>query len=162
MPIYMKFGDTIKGNVSEAGHKEWIELGSCQFGAGRAIAMNVGAALKDREASAPNLSEIVVTKEWDSGSSSSLFQEALQSDMDTKVQIDFVRTVKAKLDIYLTIKLDNVAISGYSLSSGGDKPSESISLSYTKIEYSPFKVADDASPAAGSKVTYDLAQAKTV
>jgi type VI secretion system secreted protein Hcp len=52
MPIYVKYGKTmIKGNVTEKGHKEWVEVSSFQFGIGRGIGSPVGRAA-NREASA--------------------------------------------------------------------------------------------------------------
>jgi type VI secretion system secreted protein Hcp len=51
------------------------------------------------------------------------------------VQIDFCKTDKDKLEVYATYKLSDCMVSGYSVSSGGDRPTESISLNFTKIIY---------------------------
>src|SRR5688572_25351300 len=59
-PIYMKY-DTIKGDVTAVGYKDWIEVNSIQWGVGRGISSPTGGGA-DREASAPNISEIVTTK----------------------------------------------------------------------------------------------------
>ena len=160
MPIYLNWNkEAIKGNVTEEGHKGWIELSSFQWGVGRGIASPTGHSA-NRESSAPSVSEITVSKAVDS-SSNKLLTEALQGEGVT-VEIDFCKTEKGKLEVYIQYTLTNCMISGYSLSSGGDRPSESISLNFTKIE-SKF-VPEDAEGKAGSPETvkYDLALAKVV
>ena len=70
MPIYMKYGTKIKGESLAEGHKGtegWIEINSVQWGCSRGINTPVGGSGK-REASAPSVSEITVTKLMDSTS----------------------------------------------------------------------------------------------
>lgn len=131
MPIFMKY-DGIDGDVSAAGHEKWIELQSCQFGVGRHITNPSGKGV-DREASAPALSEITVTKVTDAASSN-LFRASLFGEGKT-VKIDFCKTDKDALEPYLQLELENTLVSGYSVSSAGDRPMESLSLNYTKIIY---------------------------
>ncbi len=134
MPIYIKYGD-IKGDVTAEGHlgsAGWVEVNSFQFGVGRGIASPTGGG-DDRESSAPSISEIVVTKDMDKSSFSWL--EASLWGEGVAVQIDFCKTDKDKLEVYCTYKLSDAMVSGYSVSSGGDKPTESLSFNFTKIEY---------------------------
>jgi len=161
MPIYMKYG-SIQGDVTETGHTNWIELNSFQWGVGRGVSSATGSS-EDRESSAPSISEVTVTKEFDKASAK-LLTEAYQGtgDGDAKtVQLDFVRTNKGKLDVYSTFTLSNVIISGFSLSSGGDRPSESLSLNFTKIETKMTPMKPDGTSDNPVTVTYDLAQAKS-
>lgn len=159
MAIYLKFKDgSIKGNVTAEGHNDgWIELHSFQFGVGRGIGSPVGKA-SNREASEPSVSEVTVTKTTDE-TSPLLFQEAVIGK-SKDVIIHFVRTSADKLETYLEYTLTNTLVSGFSLSSGGDAPSESVSLNFTKVEvkYTPF----DDKHAAGTPVPagYDMATAK--
>jgi type VI secretion system secreted protein Hcp len=51
-------------------------------------------------------------------------------------------------------------ISGYSLSSGGDRPSESLSLNFTKFDSEYIKVDDKLAPATTGHYIYDLTTAK--
>jgi len=157
-PIYMNYDNlNIKGDVTETGHENWIELNSFQFGVGRTISSPTGGSA-NREASAPSVSEIVVTKVMDR-SSTSLLQEAL-AGQGKPVIIDFVKTgAKGAPMIYAEYKLENVLISGYSTSSGGDNPTESISLSFTKITFT-FNAQNVDGTSTPSSVTYDLALAK--
>lgn len=158
MAIYMQM-DKIKGNVTAEGHKEWIELSSFQMGVGRAISTAVGKA-KDREASAPSISEITVSKIMDE-SSPFLFQEATVGQAK-KVTIDFVTTGASKIETYLQYVLENCMVSGYSISSGGDRPSETVSLSFTKIT-SNYMVYDDSGKQTSKfPAGYDLELGKKV
>jgi type VI secretion system secreted protein Hcp len=158
MAIYMNYDSlAIKGDVTEAGHKNWIELNSFQFGVGRGITSPTGAAA-DRESSAPSISEIVVTKATDSASPK-LMDEALRGVGKTVI-IDFTRTDKGQLQVYMTYTLTNTMVSGFSVNSGGDRPSESVSLNFTKIEFKNTPGGADSAAASPEAVSYDLAEAK--
>jgi type VI secretion system secreted protein Hcp len=154
MAIYMNYNSlAVKGDATEAGHTGWITLNSCQWGVGRGISAPVGSAV-NREASHPSISEITVSKMLDAGSTK-LLTEALVGE-GVPCQIDFCKTEKDKLVVYLTLTLTNTMISGYSLSSGGDKPSESVSLNFTKIEFKNFPMDSTGKVGAADPVAYDL------
>ena len=155
-PLYMKYG-SIKGESTAQEHDEWIELNSFQFGVGRSI--STGGSGSPREASAPSLSEIVVTKTMDK-SSVPLFKEALIGKGDQQVMIHLTEQPQDKPQTYYQIELENTLISGFSISSGGDRPTESVSLSFTKIQsiYTVF----DKTGIKGESFTggYDLVEQK--
>src|SRR6516162_9934377 len=119
MSAYLKYAAIKKGESIAKGHegdKGWIEIGSLQLGVGRGISSPVGTSSK-REASSPNISEVVVTKLMDS-TSPLFFQEGLIGKAVT-AQIDLVETGSDQLNTYLELTLSNTMISGYSVSSGG-------------------------------------------
>lgn len=153
--IYIKYGD-IKGPVPEEGHKEWFAVDSIQLGIGRAISAGTLDG-KNRLNGDPSISEIVITKRADSASPA-LFKESLNGEAK-KVTIEFTRTGQdksAKQEKYLTWELTDCMISGFSMSSGGDEPTESISLNFTKLEvsYVPFDATNkNKSP---EKISFDL------
>ena len=62
---------------------------------------------------------------------------------------------------YVEYTLTNSLISGYSVSTGGDRPSELISINFTKIEYK--HIPYDGANKAGTPVTvsYDLSTTKS-
>ncbi len=160
MPIYMNYNDlAIKGDVTEEKHAGWIECNSFQWGVGRGVSSPTGASA-DRESSAPSVSEIVVTKATDLASPK-LLNEALQGQ-GKKVVIDFCKTDKGLLTVYMTYTLEDCMISGYSVSSGGERPSESCSLNFTKVEYKNIPQKDDGTPGTPETVAYDLALAKVM
>jgi type VI secretion system secreted protein Hcp len=157
--IYLKI-DGINGNVTESDHKDWIELNSFQWGVGRGISSPVGNT-DDRESSEPSISEITVTKSMDQASNP-LLGLALGVSGAKKFEIDFTRTAENKTQIFLHYELENTLISGFSLSSGGDMPSESMSLNFTKItqKFTHFKSANDTG--TPTVQGYDLSTAKVL
>lgn len=161
MPIYIKYGD-IKGDSTAEGHKGsdgWVEINSFQFGIGRGIASPVGGS-DDREASAPSVSEIVTSKPMDV--SSVAWLEASLWGEGVDVTIDFCKTDKDKLEVYAQYKLYQCMVSGYSVSSGGDRPSESISLNFTKFEYVFTAMKDSNAAGDNPRTGYDIGKAKKV
>ncbi len=157
MAIYLKY-DGIDGEATHDKHKKWIDVGSLQFGVGRGISTPSGSTA-NREASEPSISEVVVTKMLDAASSK-LFVESCTGAAGKKVEIHLVSTGSPG-NTYVEYTLHNALISGYSLSSGGDRPSESISINFTKIEYK--HIPYDEANKAGTPVTvsYDLASTKS-
>lgn len=156
MAIYLKLGD-VKGDVTHEGYQDWIECHSFQFGVGRGIGTPVGAAA-NREASAPSISEVTLTKAMD-GSSTEIMKQSLSGAEGVKVEIALVGTGDPATEI-CRYQFDKSLISGYSVTSGGDRPSESLSINFTKVEYSMTEL--DAANKTGTpvRVTYDLATAK--
>ncbi|HXT81678.1 MAG TPA: type VI secretion system tube protein Hcp [Acetobacteraceae bacterium] len=157
MAIYMKYG-SIDGSVTTEGFAKWIECNSFQWGVGRAIGSAARGATT-REGSEPSLSEIVVTKAMDKASPK-LLQDAWGGTMDSKVTIKFTTTTKNKVEDFLIYELENTGLSGYSVSSGGDTPSESLSLNFSKITET-FKGLDPKTSGTPETVGYDLTQMKS-
>lgn len=161
MAIYLEYNKgSIKGDVTQNKHTNWIAISSFQWGVGRGISGGVGNQ-KNREASEASVSEVTITKQLDA-SSALLCQEDLVTQKGVPVIIDFVRTGPKGDDIFLKFTLTNTLISGYSISSGGDRPSESITFNFTKIEYSNTPMKDDGTPDTPTKITYDIAEGKIV
>jgi type VI secretion system secreted protein Hcp len=121
------------GGVTSKDHEKWIKLNSFQWGVGRAIGTAARGAAT-READTPTVSEIVVTKFMD-GASAKLWMESVAGSFDNTVKIDFCKTDTSEPEPYLQYTLLKTGISGYSLSSGGDRPTETLSLNFTKVEY---------------------------
>lgn len=154
MPIYVKYG-SIKGEATATKYKDWFEVDSFQWGVGRSISMPQGGGLSKRESSTPSVSEITVSKATDV-TSTDLIKQVLGAKMDNKCNIDFTRTgTKGEEEPWLQLTLTDTAVSGFSMSSGGDRASESVSLNYTKIEVK-YTSYDDKGSGKPATVTYDL------
>jgi type VI secretion system secreted protein Hcp len=125
--------ENVKGESQDARHKDWIEISSFQWGVGRGISSPSGGRAS-RESSAPSVSEIVVTKHVDSSSPklSQLFSDGHQAGQRAIIA---VRKAGGKQQDFLTISLYNVLIGLLRSSTGGDRPTESLSLNFTKIEW---------------------------
>ena len=152
MPIYIKF-QMIKGDAMESGFEYWIAANSFQFGANRQVGSGAGG--KTRESSAPSIADIVITKEWDSASPK-LYQDAVAGTFDNKVQIKMTTTTKDRTETFLTYDLSDCGVSSYSISSGGDRPMESLSLNFIKIMVTPTPLDKSGRIKRGDIVSYDL------
>lgn len=159
-PIYMKFG-SIKGEVNLKGYLGDIELASLQWGAGRTISAPLPGTT-NRDAGAPAVSEVTLTKAMDK-SSPLLMQQALIGPSTAEVDIFFVAPLGSLAKVnssqpatYAEYVLSNVMISGYTVNSTGQRPTESITLNFTKVVFNYF-------PNGGStpvSASYDLAAAQ--
>ena len=145
--------DGVDGAVTTKGFEKWIEVNSFQCGVGRAIG-TAARGSATREASEPSISEIVVTKRLDK-SSTKLFQDAVGGDLSKTVKFKFTTTTKDKVDTFLAYELTNCGLSGYSISSGGDAPTESLSLNFTKIMMT-YTERDPSIGGSPDTVGYDL------
>lgn len=156
MPIFVNY-DGIPGEATTTGFTKQIEVTSFQYGIGRGISSAYGQST--RESSIASVSEIVVTKPSD-GSSPKLFVAALTGTLDKKVTISMVRTSAGSVQAYMVYELEGCGLSGYSVSSGGDRPSESISLNFDKISFKYCLVGDNLA-AQPEVVGYDLSKGDT-
>lgn len=159
MAIYLKYG-SIAGSVTTDGFKDWIQLGSFQWGVGRGVSLPHGAE-DTREGSEPSVSEIVVTKRMEKASPK-LWQDAVGGDFSSKVTIVFTSTTKDKVESYLEYELTDTGLSGYSVSAGGDNPpEESLSLNFAKVTWK-YGALDAKTGSKPDVVGWDLTQQKKI
>lgn len=157
MAVYVKF-EGIDGDATHESHKKWLTVESVQWGVSRSISAPVGAT-RNRETSEPAVSDVMITRSADAASPK-LFSESCGGKSGKKVVIDFVTTGNPG-DTYLQCTLNDALVSHYTISSAGDRSSESIGLSFTKIEmkYTPYN--EKHQPGSPITVTYDLTTTKT-
>jgi type VI secretion system secreted protein Hcp len=154
MAIYMQYTNpNIQGDVTATNYENWIEIDSFAWGVTRQVGSAQGSS-KNRNSSTPSVSEITVTKKQDN-STGHLLQEAYNGVGTATVTITFVRTGSPAL-AYLSYILTDTMVSSLHLNSAGDRPIESLTLNFTKIEVDV--IPENADGTAGSKfpVTYDL------
>ena len=122
---WIKISD-IKGDSQDPGHAGWIAVESVNWssvtrGAGRSGA---GGARSER----PAMSDIVITKKIDA-SSPRLMRASLSGPAFQQVTIDMA---DSSGNTYTSFQLADVVISNVSQSSsGGDGPTETVTLSFT-------------------------------
>src|SRR6516225_3103534 len=145
--------DGVPGDVTTQGFEKCIELNSFQWGVGRGIG-SATSGQASRESSIPSISEIVVTKRMDSASPG-LWTDSVAGQLNSTVNIVFTTTDQGDTKEFLKYELTNTGLSGYSLSSSGDMPTESLSLNFTKVSWTFTSTAPDVS---GTPTTqgYDL------
>jgi type VI secretion system secreted protein Hcp len=146
----MKLGD-VKGEATDQDHKDWIILTSMSAGISRSIAE--GAKDQQRSRGETTLSDVVVTRNLDK-SSTKLQENCANGTFFSEVEIHLCTTVKNKQEPYLKYKLKDVIISNYSfagLATGDPQPSETVSLSYTEVEWT-YVVIDPKTGDKGGQV----------
>ena len=156
MAVFMKFGDK-KGDVDTDPYKGWIMCHSFQFGSGRGIA-SAAASGSNRQGSHASVSEITISKSLDP-SSLHLWRNSLDGDLKTTVDFSFTRADQDNSE-YLHVTLWDVGVSGWSMSSGGDRPSESVSVNFAKVELKDITQGVEGTAASNLAVTYNLATQK--
>ncbi len=121
MAIYLK-NDKLKGSSTDGNFKEQVELKSFQWGAGLGVSSARGG---DRTTSEPSVSEITFSKDTDK-STEKFFKALLKGDPIGDAEVSFTAAMKGKSVAYLTLKLEKVIVSGWSISHGGgsEMPSE--------------------------------------
>ena len=162
MPIYMGIFEKphvldrkFRGGVKAKGYEGWIELQSAQLGTNRNITTSTGRGT-NREASAPAIQEVVITKLQDSVSTA-LYRETLGGEGKLIV----IAFVKEDGTSYTTIVMQNTMISSYSVSGHGgvtdSRPTESLSLNFANIT---FEMSPTSPDTTHSRV-YQLSQQAT-
>ena len=158
MAIYVKF-EGVEGDATQANHKKWLDVQSVQLGVGRGIHTPVGSA-QNREASEPSVSEVTLTMAMDR-SSTKMFEESCVGKTGKEVTIDFCTTGDPG-ELYLQYKLHKVLVSGYGVSSGGDRPSISISYNFSKIEMKYIPFDEQNNPTTPLLAGFDIGEGKKV
>ncbi len=149
MPMYMKWGagPDIKGEVTESAHVGWIAIDSVSLGASRAGGVEVGSGQEKRHRNPPDITPIQISRGYDAASPL-LFNQAVAGE-PANVWIEFMEPPGGQdkpPNIYLKLALRACVITNYSMAGGGEKPGETLSLSYTgiNIDYTPYDETDKA------------------
>jgi type VI secretion system secreted protein Hcp len=150
--IFIDLGNGIKGESTQVGFEDHIAAQSLQWGVGKGIGSFTSGI---RETSRPSFSEVVFTKTLDI-STNDIIGAMVKGKALATVMISFVRDDGEDGFTYLTYELSDVLISAYSASSGGETPSESVSLNFAKIKTVYKKLASDHSDSGENEFEYDL------
>lgn len=168
--IYLKI-EGIPGESADMANRGAIEVASWSLGAtqssgprfgGAAGAGRAGAAAQPAEPP-PGPATLSLAKSYDK-SSPKLAEACAKGTHFPKATLSVRKTGGGQQE-YMTYELENVMISGYSLSGagggGGGQPMESLSLNYTKIQFKTPPDGDAKSGAPG-RTGYDVAPAKKI
>lgn len=128
--LYLQL-DGIPGDSQVEGHQNWIQLHSLQFGeGGPSSSAPSGSGAPTAKGT---MSAITVTTTF-GVASPRLFQATLSGRRIPTATIQAVRLGDSPTT-YLELKLQDVTVTGDSVSSGGDVPSESVSLAFGRVTY---------------------------
>ncbi len=140
-PAFMKLGD-IKGEATEANHRQWSNLEALSVGITRQSITNLAGGVstqfradialgKNLDKSSPKLMELVAT-----GQSVPVLELHLTRQLSDGSQV-----------VYLQYELKNVLISSYSI--GGSGPSSSVPAEQLSLNFEEIKVTYNVIDAAG-------------
>lgn len=134
----------VPGESADTDHKDWIDVSSFQWGVTRPVTGAGGA----RTNGPPVFKEVTVSK-WVDKSSPVLMLGVCEGKVYPKVELDVVdRANGTATDRQMTYTLSNVLVTATQpegASTGSDaRPTESISLNFTKIEMK-YRTVDVAS-----------------
>lgn len=156
MPIYMKM-DGVTGGVTASGYEKQVALESLDFGCGRVVSMRVGD-VANRSENLPEFSELNCSKRTDE-SSYGILNEAVAGKKGKTCEIAIVEPGDKPTE-YVKYKLKDCIVSAYNMSSGGDQPMESFSLSFSDVEVK-FTPTDKTGASGGPGIVgFDLATGK--
>src|SRR5262249_49890033 len=149
----------IEGAVKTGQHKGWINVDSFQLGVGRSITSSGKGS--DRDTSNPSFSEATFSRGSDKASPE-LFAQAIYGKSLGPATIDFVNVggPDEPEKVYLQFELGDAIVSSYSISSGGDRPTESFSLNFVKIR-KKFVAFDGGKVDTQSEKKWDIVANKT-
>jgi type VI secretion system secreted protein Hcp len=123
-------GGTIAGESVDIKHQSWIEISSMQLGIANPVTLGAGSGTISAGKAVG--SAVTITKLLDK-SSPPLFLGCAQGTRYPIVTLELTSNGSETQMTYYKITLVNVIVSSLSTSSGGDRPAESVSLSYEKI-----------------------------
>jgi type VI secretion system secreted protein Hcp len=148
MSTFLKFGSVL-GDVEDAGHPNWINLHAVSWSLSRPVTNPAGSS-GGRVLSAPQLSELTITKDEDIASIP-LIQAALEGS-PVAVQIDFCTTGTTQQQVYYSIALTNAVITAFGQTALDGRPLDSVTLNFTQIAFTGTQM--DADGTAASPASY--------
>jgi len=128
-PAFMKLGD-IKGEATDADYRDTIEIQSFSLGASNPATATGGGRV--------SFSDLSLVKKLDA-SSPLLYLNAAKGQVIPTATLHLTRSTEGGQEEYYMITMTDVLVtsvqSGGSAGGSGPLPTESISLNYTKIEF---------------------------
>jgi len=124
--------DGIDGDVRAKGYEKWIEIDSFSWGLNNII----GGGSPGAAVGKVHFSDITIMKKAEKGSPF-LMLDCAKGQLLPAVQFVLTRVLRDTQQKYYKIELENVLISSFmdSGDNGGDIPTETISLNFSKIHY---------------------------
>ncbi len=152
MSIFLSFGSVL-GDVEDAGHTNWIDVSAVNWSLSRPVSNPAGSS-SGRVLSAPQLSELTITKDEDVATIP-LIQAALEGS-PVAAQIDFCTTGTGQQQVYYTISMTNAIITGFGQSGSEGRPVESVTLNFTQISFTGTQMDPDGTAASPASYGWDI------
>ncbi|MCB1097608.1 MAG: type VI secretion system tube protein Hcp [Verrucomicrobiae bacterium] len=130
--IFLKIGD-IKGEVTDADHKDWINATSWSWSGSRSIPE--GAKDQQRTGGKTTLNDMTIHVEMGKALAK-LLESTLNGTFYPEVELHVGTVIKNKMVPYFTLKLKNVVLTEVSVGSDStdSAPTHEIDLNFTALE----------------------------
>lgn len=161
MAGYLKIGD-IKGESTDAKHKDWINLLSVSQGVSRP--MKAGVSGSTRQRASVDCGDVVCVKEMDA-STPKLISAICDGTNFGMVYIDLCTSTGAAGRVpYFQWELHNVRVTSYDVSGAatdGAVPTESFSLNFEEIKWTYDKMGKDGKSQGKLDATWKVEEGTT-
>lgn len=150
--------DGVQGESSDVGHKDWIDVESWRWGAGRQITSHTSTR-GDRESSNATISDLHITKLMDSASPKIFIDACCGRGREMKIHLTKTGT-GGGADVFMEYTLKNAIISDYQVSgskSNPNRPLEHITISFVEVEVKYIPYDEDGNAQAAIAVGFDTA-----
>lgn len=121
----------VKGEASDQGHKDWIDVESWRWGAGRKITSNTSTR-GDRESSNATIFDLHITKFMDSATPKIFIDSCCGRGGEMKIHLTKTGSGSGA-DVFMEYTLKNAIISDYHVSgskANTNRPLEHITISF--------------------------------
>ena len=157
MAIYMKYGDTIKGEVTATNYEDYLECTSVSFSASRPSGVGAGSGQGKRHTDVASVGDIALSRAVDTASPL-VFKECC-TGKETAVEIHMTKQDETGQVTWCKLELTDCLITSYSFSGAEQGAQESLAISYIKITMTETKTDAEGTetPVTGS---FNLATGK--
>jgi type VI secretion system secreted protein Hcp len=130
--MFLQLGDVV-GDATKVGYEKWIEVLSWSWGASNPTTVGAGAGLSAGKVSVSDLSLMKVAD-----SATPRLIDAVANGVHFPKAALAIRRSSDRFE-YMRIRLEEVMVSSDQLSAGGERPTESVSLSFARyvVDYTP-------------------------
>jgi len=157
MSVFLNI-ESIKGESSDANHKDWIDVESWRWGTERKITSSTSTQ-GDRESSNAEVSSLHITKRIDSATPKIFIESCCGTGKTVKLHLSKTGAGSGT-DVYMEFILKNALIEKLELSGkaqGSQRPLEVLSFSFVEIEVKYTPHDEDGNAAAPIAVAFDTA-----
>jgi type VI secretion system secreted protein Hcp len=152
MSVFLKFGSVL-GDAEDPGHTNWITIASASWTLSRPVS-NPAGSTSGRVLSAPQVSELTVTKDEDVATIP-LLQAAFEGS-PVAAQIDFCTTGTGQQQVYYSIAMTNAIITGFGQAGSDGRPVESVTFNFTKIAFTGTQMDADGTATSPASYGWDI------
>lgn len=157
MSIFMKY-EGIKGESSDQGYKDWIDIENWRWGTRRKITSN-SSTQSDRESSNATITDLTISKHVDRSTPKLFVESCCGRGKEVKLHLTKTGTGSGA-DVYLEYTLKNSLICDYTVGGSAQdtkRPMEHITISFVELEVKYIPYDEDGAAKAAIAVGFDSA-----